>query len=312
MELRPLGFGEIFDRAVTLYIRNFVPFAAIVMVLIVPLGFFQYVLDRGAQPSFDAILQAFEHPDRGAPPTVPSIFDSPLSIGVFVASLVVAYGLWPFAMNAVAVGVARLYRSRPVEFRACYEAVLHRWAAILGMIGIDFLVVLGWYFAAIVVIVFAAFFIGIFAAAAPAIAFGVGVTVGIVGMIVLLPTLAPLVVALSFSMYSVVIEERPVIASLLLGFARVFNRAEFWRSVLFAIAAGAVMIGGSAVLSIFSVAAAFAHQPALETVIDSVSRAVVTPFGVVLLAVYYFDVRVRREGYDLEASLERLTAAQPA
>ena len=33
MELRPLGFGEIFDRAVTLYIRNFVPFAAIVMVV---------------------------------------------------------------------------------------------------------------------------------------------------------------------------------------------------------------------------------------------------------------------------------------
>ena len=36
MELRPLGFGEIFDRAVTLYIRNFVAFAGIVLVMIVP------------------------------------------------------------------------------------------------------------------------------------------------------------------------------------------------------------------------------------------------------------------------------------
>jgi hypothetical protein len=33
---------------------------------------------------------------------------------------------------------------------------------------------------------------------------------------------------------------------------------------------------------------------------------------VILLAIYYFDVRIRREAFDLEASLERLTAAQPA
>jgi len=32
----------------------------------------------------------------------------------------------------------------------------------------------------------------------------------------------------------------------------------------------------------------------------------------VLLSVYYFDVRIRREGFDLEAALDRLTAPQPA
>src|SRR5580704_12143566 len=87
MELRPLGFGEIFDRAVTLYIKNFVPFAAIVLVLIVPLGIFQYVLDASAQPSFDAILQALQHPGRAPTQQVPSFLTSPLSIAVFIATL---------------------------------------------------------------------------------------------------------------------------------------------------------------------------------------------------------------------------------
>ncbi len=312
MELRPLGFGEIFDRAVTLYIRNFVPFASIVMVLIVPLGILQYVLDRSAQPSFDAILQAFEHPGRTLPDKIPSMFDSPLSIAVFVAMILVTYALWPFAMNAVAVGVAALYRGKPVEFRSCYEVALRRWLQIVGMIGVSFLVVMAWYAAAIFVIVLFAFLVGVFVAVAPAAAFAVGVTIGAIGILALLPTLAPLVVSLAFSMYAVVIEERGVIESLLLGFARVFNRAEFWRSVLFAIACGAVVLGGSAVLGFLSLIAAFAHLPGLEAIIDSITRAVVTPFGVVLLAIYYFDVRIRREGYDLEASLERLTGAQPA
>ena len=64
MELRPLGFGEIFDRAITLYIRNFVPFAAIVMVLVVPLAILQYFLDLSSQPQLDALVRIFTHPER--------------------------------------------------------------------------------------------------------------------------------------------------------------------------------------------------------------------------------------------------------
>jgi hypothetical protein len=63
---------------------------------------------------------------------------------------------------------------------------------------------------------------------------------------------------------------------------------------------------------ILAVAAAFAHLPGLQAAIEGLARAVITPFAVVLLAVYYFDVRIRREGFDLEASLERLSATNVA
>jgi hypothetical protein len=109
-------------------------------------------------------------------------------------------------------------------------------------------------------------------------------------------------------MYSVVIEERGVLESLLLGFTRIFNRAEFWRALLFAIAAGATVFGGSMIFGVLAIAAALVHLPALQAIIEGLARAVITPFAVVLLAVYYFDVRIRREGFDLEASLERLSA----
>jgi hypothetical protein len=65
-------------------------------------------------------------------------------------------------------------------------------------------------------------------------------------------------------------------------------------------------------LGMLGLLAAFAHQPALEAIVESLARATLAPFGVVLLAIYYFDVRIRREAFDLENSLDRLTGAQPA
>jgi len=312
MELRPLGFGEIFDRAVTLYIRNFLPFAAIVAVLIVPLAILQYVLDASAQPQFDAMFRIFTHPERAGTEPIPTVFNSASAVALMIVMLLLTYAVWPFALNAVAVGIARLYRKRPVEFRACYEAVLGRWPQILGIIGVDFLVLLGWYVAVFAIIMVLALIVGAFATASPAAAVTFGIVLGVGGFLVLLPSVAPLLVALTFSMYAVVIEERPVIESLMLGFARVFNHQEFWRAVLFAIAVFAVTAGASLMLNFISIVAALAHLPLLETIIDSVSRAIITPFAVVLLAIYYFDVRIRREAFDLEASLERLAAPQPA
>ena len=127
MDLRPLGFGEIFDRAVTLYIRNFVPFAAIVMVLILPSAVLQYLIDRASQPEFAALIRIVQHPEAARTQPMPSAFNSPLFVVVFAALLLLTYVIWPFALNAVAVGVARLYRNRPVEFAACYKVVLRRW-----------------------------------------------------------------------------------------------------------------------------------------------------------------------------------------
>ena len=127
MELRPLGFGEIFDRAITLYVRNFMPFFAIVLVLIVPLAIVQYFVDSSQSVQIAEMVRILQHPDAKiqtpAASSGPRVNSSPSS-----SWRLAFYLLWPFALDAVAVGVARLYRNRPVDFSACYRAVLARWA----------------------------------------------------------------------------------------------------------------------------------------------------------------------------------------
>jgi hypothetical protein len=130
----------------------------------------------------------------------------------------------------------------------------------------------------------------------------------VLATIVIFASLAPLFVALTFAMYSVVIEERSVGAAFVLGFARVFNRSEFWRAVLFAIASGAVVGGASMVIGFLAIVAMFAHLTILEVIVESLARAAIAPFGVVLLAIYYFDVRIRHEAFDIETGLDRLAA----
>src|SRR5581483_8246712 len=123
----------------------------------------------------------------------------------------------------------------------------------------EFLVLVGWYVAAILIIVAVVVAVAALSAASAAFAFWFGFVGFIVTFVALIPLIAPLFVALTFAMYATVIEETPVVASLLSGFARVFNRAEFWRAMLFAIAAAAVVAGASAAFSVLGMIAAFAH-----------------------------------------------------
>lgn len=295
-----------------MYIRNFVPFVAIVMVLVLPLSIFRYIMNRSEQPELDAMLRIFTHPGQAGTQHMPTMFQSPVSTVALIVSVLFAYTIWPFAQNAVAVGVARLYSHRPVEFRACYAAVLRRWLQLSGLLCMQLLVFVGWYVAVIVVAAAIAVIFALLGHFFATFAFWFALIAVLLVLGLMIPLLAPLLVALTFAMYAVIIEDKGVIAALALGFERVFNRREFWRAMLFAIAVAAVIVGASSMFGVLSLVAAFAHLPELQSAIEAIPRLVISPFGVVLLAIYYFDVRIRREGLDLEAALERLTAPKVA
>jgi hypothetical protein len=216
--------------------------------------------------------------------------------------------LWPFALNAVAVGVAYLYRGRPVDFAACYRAVLARWASILGTLVVQIGIYVVWYVAFLAVL-FATMLIAVVFARAWLPLGIAGFFVAGMATLAALLMLAPLFIALTFAMNAVVIEKRGPLDAIASGFTRVFNRQEFWRALLFAVAAFAVIVGSSAVISGVMIAALLVHAVAVEVVLGSLLRAAFTPFSIVLIAVYYFDVRIRREGFDLEAELERISPA---
>ena len=82
--------------------------------------------------------------------------------------------------------------------------------------------------------------------------------------------------------------------------------------MLFALAAGAVLLGAGMVAGIFSTIFLLLHWLPASAIVDTLFRAAITPFSIVLLAIYYFDVEFAREGFDLEAGLERLVESAPA
>jgi hypothetical protein len=311
MELRPLGFGEIFDRAITLYIRNFVAFAGIVAVVVLPLAVLQYMIDMSSMTQFDQAIKILSHPNSAPPtPVLPSFMTDPRVAGLFIITMVVVYAIYPFALNAVAIGVARLYVGRPVLFAPCYRGSLRRWPQVLGMLLLTFAVFIAWYIAFIIIVILAILLVTLLVKAQIVLGVLAGIIAGLVILAALL-FLLPLFVSLTFAMNSVVIEERPVFASLGLGFSRIFNKAEFGRSVLFAVAAVAILMGAGMLAGIFSTIALLVHVVWLSAVAGTLFRAAITPFSIVLLAVYYFDVRIRREGFDLEAGLQRLAEDVP-
>jgi hypothetical protein len=312
MELRPLGFGEIFDRAITLYIRNFLPFAGIVAVVVLPIAVLQYMIDASSMTQFDQAIKVLTHPTAPAPvPVMPAFMTDPRVAILFAVTLVIVYAIYPFSLNAVAIGVARLYTGRPVLFAPCYRGSLRRWPQVLGMLCVEFALVIAWYIGFVIIVVLAVLLVTLLARATIILGIFAGIVAFLVGVASLL-FLAPLFVALTFAMNAIVIEERPVFVSIGLGFSRIFNREEFWRSVLFALAAGAVLLGAGMVAGIFSTIFLLLHWLPASAIVDTLFRAAITPFSIVLLAIYYFDVRIRREGFDLEAGLERLVESAPA
>jgi uncharacterized protein YacL len=114
---------------------------------------------------------------------------------------------------------------------------------------------------------------------------------------------------MNFAFYSAAIERTGVIASYSSAVARVVNRHEIGKATLVSLALIVIEIGYFIVASVVALLLGFLHSNLLQVTVSTLFSAAFAAFITVLLAVYYYDVRVRREGLDLQAGLERLIPA---
>ncbi len=299
--LRALGIGEIFDRAVTMYVRNFVAFTLIVLTLLVPVGVLQYLYTDRAGQSFAQLLRQIQHPGSIAP------YDSS-QLAALVAIALLLLLLAPFTNNAVAVGVAAIYAGYRPSYREGFARVLARWAPLFGTSILSMLILIGSYFA--LVIGFA-----ILAVIGVALSRGIPTFELILGIIAIVLLLAAIVVFVilalccAFALYATTIEDSSPADAIGEGFRRIFNRRELPKAVLISLAYMALEIGALILSGVVGVTMLeFVHSTAAEIATGTVINAILTAFLTVLLAVYYYDVRTRTEGLDLEVALERLTS----
>ncbi|HEX8805325.1 MAG TPA: hypothetical protein VF741_00195 [Candidatus Aquilonibacter sp.] len=299
--LRALSIGEIFDRAVTMYVRNFAVFTLIVLTLLVPFGILEFFYTDNAGDSLAVLIRAMEHPGSG-----PQYNGSQL--GALFGIGILALFLAPFVNNAVAVGIAAIYAGRKPSYRDGFARVFARWGPLVATSVLSMLVLIGSY-------VLLAFVLGIVMVVAILLARGsvvLGVTFVICGVLLLIAVILffiMLVLACAFALYATTIEDSRPADAIGEAFRRIFNRREFPKALLISLAYLALELGAltlAGVLGVFILD--LTHSNALQVAVGTVFNAILTSFLTVLGAVYYYDVRTRTEGLDLEVALQRITA----
>jgi hypothetical protein len=301
--LRALAIGEIFDRAVTMYVRHFAVFTLIVLTLLVPIGILDYFVTDRSTSQLSQLLAQISHPSVHSGPIY-----SPSQISALLGVALLALLLAPFTNNAVAVGVAAIYAGRTPTYVGGYERVLRRWAPLLGTTLLCALILIGTYFAVVIGMVIVVFTATMLAVAARFLAV-IFAILGLVLVIAIILLFVMLVMCCAFALYASTIEDASPADAIGEAFRRLLNRREIGKATLISLAYLAIQIGALAIgAAIAALLVSFLHSPVIELAVETVINAAVTAFVTILLATYYYDVRTRSEGLDLEVDLERLTA----
>lgn len=298
--LRPLGLGEIIDRAATLYARNFVPLTVIALVVVLPLSIVQYIA-TASDATYRQILGQIEHPGKPLPA-------SAAMPGWLYAFLALAILLGPYATVAIAAAVGRIYRGERPGWREAYATALRHWSSVLLAVfcEIALLVALVFVYAIGLSI---AIFAGLTIARSSPAAGAAAVVIGAVVCLGLLLFMLLFYLAFALAFNAIGIEELPFNEAIARGFHGVFNRAEIGKASLMCLALAAAYLGLMIVgVLIAAFCAGVIHSTALNSIAQGLVTLVSTAFLAMLVAVYYFDMRLRREGSDLDADIARLHA----
>jgi hypothetical protein len=305
MELRTRDLGEIFDRAVALYGQNFLALIALVAVVTIPLALLQYPIAQIEQPQLDAMLRLIEHPELARTQPLPPLFASPRFLAATVSAALAGYLVWAFSLSAIAVGVERVYTGARIGFVACWSPVLRRCLAIAAVLGLALLALIVCDLVVIAVVLAVVSFV---IALAPPLLPVVAPAAIVLALIV--ATVAPALVMMPcvLGFYAVAIESAGPIAAARLSLARIFTRGEFGRSLVCATVVSAIVFGASFLVESLAILGS-GWWSAVHVALDAAMRTSVVPFVGIVLALYYFDVRIRREGFDIENGLARMPFA---
>ena len=310
MDLRPLTLGELLDRSFSIYRRHFWLFVGIMAVPSI-LMLLMSVIVQFLQPENPALAGP---PSEDADPMVLV----PLIIGVFLlifVGLIVYWITYAIATGAATVAVAQLYRGHTITIQGAYAPVRGEALAIAFLL---FLIALR---IGSVMFVTAAL-IGLFAAGAAALAPLLSVAAVGFGVMVVFVVFVWMMLRYSIAVPALVLEGAT--ATEALGRSIELTKGHLGR--VFVVVLFCAIIAYAAMFMFngpFMVAAALAGPETTTAfwlnltgvVFGSVANALTGSLVIIALAVLYYDLRVRKEGLDLQlmiSDLGRDTTDRPA
>jgi hypothetical protein len=305
-ELRPLGAGELLDRAVTLFVRDFVPIVTVLAVVLIPIVLFQALVTPKSGQVFTDLGKVFSAAgNRGATEAATAALtrdsgSTTLSFLVSAVGIVARLLMW----SAIISLVATAYAGSRITFGQAYRIGLQRWMPQV-VVALAYLV-LGAVTAVPLLIAYllVAILIGVLAGLNQFIA------AVVVGVVLGLAVLAVFAVALSwvFMMYelaavAVVTETANPIEAIGIGLRRGFARGTRVRTIVGGLVVFVVSYAGSLPLIAVAVTlTAITHIDVLYFAVVGVGSVLLEGIVAAFVVVFAVDVRVRREGFDIIAA----------
>jgi len=322
--VRQLGLGELLDETFRIYRGSFITFVAIAALVYVPYALLNLLLALPLNRQLQSLSTMTT--STGTPDDLGFLFDMLgglvfWSLGAVALGLLYTIVFQPLLQGALTRSVAQLYLGRPMEVGDSFGTALRRAWPLIGsrlltaVLGASLLIVgMVVYFGAI----FA--FIGMMAQSdggQPAI--GGLIAVGLLSFaIIVAGGILFLFVwtRLLFTPQAAVVEQHGAWSSVQRSWE--LTRGFFWRTLGFLLVIGLlawlVTIIPSAV---FTIPAAIllpenlTLQSMISTVAGTVVTVIVTPFSAIAWTLMYYDLRVRKEAFDLEQRADQLLPPAP-
>jgi hypothetical protein len=282
-DLRPLGIGDILDASITLYRRSFRVLVGLMLVSYgVMLPALSWAVERFVEPAYaldSADLRAFLDAltaERGR--VVPLV-------ALFLVNLLLVR---PLVEGAVVAAAGRRYLDDAGSFAAAYGAAGRRLGALVTALTLQILA----YFGVLAV------------AGAAGLALGwVSPWLVLLAVPLALVGLGFLGLQFSFVVEAVMLEGRGAMAAL--GRSRRLARRAYARiTLVYLLGLAATLVLGKILSSIAGLVAP--GSPFVATFGEMLATVLGLPLAWASFVVLYYDLRVRREGFDLERLADRV------
>jgi hypothetical protein len=298
--LRPLGAGALLDRAVTLFVRWFVPIVLVVAVVTGPVLLVQALIAPNPLTAFD-LLGRIGDAGRPSAQTIQQI--DAASFANVRLSLIEGL-LRPLQWSALVAVVAAAYSGTRIGVGDAYRIAVRRWLPQIG-VALIFLVLgavasIPWFVAYVIVVA-----VVVFAATAKiaVLAIAVAVVGGLIVIVSGLLTVSWLYIAYELASVALVTEALSPVAATSAGLRRAFGAPTRVRSIVAGLVALAInFVALLPLVALSALLVELTHLQFLYWGVMGVGQVLVEGLLAAFMVVYAVDVRVRREGLDLIAA----------
>lgn len=314
--LRPRSIGELLDQSFRLYRKHFLTFIAILAVVQVPMQLLTQFLTAMLLGNVSDNLTSFTDTGSSTFQSSSSTLTALLVLyGVIITLSILSGLLQQLSQGALTAAVANSHLDKPVSFGDSYRQMFARIGPLLGVIVLQLLIDLA----------FVVPFIVLFLTGAGMGAFGSGDS-GAGGGVVCLAFILFLVAMVGVVYVSVRLTAvTPVVIVEKLGPVDALRRSwglvqnSWWRTIglllLLSLLGAAISAGPAFVASIvvtLIIKGDLILQQLISGAITTIVGLVYLPIQLIAITLYYFDLRVRKEGYDLETAMSQRYAPYPA